>query len=336
MKSLLRNPGAVIGVVLFLASLFMAISPTNAQTHKVTLVLDYIVSGIHAPYFVAVGKGFYKDAGLEVEVMRGTGSSDTVKKVAAKQVTFGICDFGTLVTLNIREKTPTKAVAAVYGKSANGMMFLKESGIKVPKDIEGRVMGRSAAGATVNMLPAFFKVNNIDRSKIKEVVLEPSTRLAMLLSRKVDIDTEQPILRSKYQKAADVAGEKVTVMTMFFSDFGLNAYGNVIAAHDDLIRDNPELVRRFVQATIKGLSYAFEHPEEAISILVNINPVINEEGALGELLAIRDTWTEGERKSGLGVMAPEKTRASVDNITSALGLARPASLEAVYIDKFMK
>src|SRR5574341_1430116 len=161
MKILLRNSSVVVDVVLFLASLCVAIPPAHAQTQKVTLVLDYIVSGIHAPYFVAVGKGFYKEAGLEVEVMRGTGSSDTVKKVAAKQVTFGICDFGTLVTLNIREKTPTKAVAAVYGKSANGMMFLKESGIRVPKDIEGRGMGRSAAGATVNMLPAFFKVNNI-------------------------------------------------------------------------------------------------------------------------------------------------------------------------------
>jgi NitT/TauT family transport system substrate-binding protein len=125
-------------------------------------------------------------------------------------------------------------------------------------------------------------------------------------------------------------------MGMFFSDYGLQSYGNVVAAHNDLIKENPTLVKQFVQATIKGLAYSFEHPEEAVSMLVKMNPVIDSEGALGELCAIRDTWTDVDKRSGLGFMTPEKTRASVDNITTALELAKPDSLDVVYSDQFVK
>ena len=139
--------GLAAGCLLVIMAFVTAVPSAHAQMKDITLALDWMINGTHSPYYVAADKGYYKDAGFNVEIVRGYGSGDTVKKVAAKRATFGICDFATLVTSVIREKTPDKAVAAVYGKAMLGILYTKESGIKEPKDLEGKKLGRSASGA---------------------------------------------------------------------------------------------------------------------------------------------------------------------------------------------
>jgi NitT/TauT family transport system substrate-binding protein len=268
--------------------------------------------------------------------VRGYGSGDTVKKVAAKRATLGVCDFATLVTSVVREKTPVKAVSAVYGKAMLGILYLKESGIKAPKDLEGRKIARSASGASVNMFPAFIKANQIDRSKISEVVVDATSFLPMLLSRQVDAVLEQSVHQGRFQKAAEEGGQKVTVMAMLYSDFGLETYGNVIFAHTDLIEKEPKMVKDFVQASIKGLAYAFDYPEESISMISKANPQITKERALEELMAMKATWTDAMLKAGLGFMSPERTKVSVDNVVNALALEKPESINLVYDSRFVK
>lgn len=330
-----RNSCIVLGVLVVGVTVFAAFSVANAQTQKIIFAMDWMLSGTHSAHFTTLAKGFYKEAGLDVEIVRGYGSGDTAKKIGAKHATFGICDFGTLVTLIIREELPAKALAAVYGKSTLGLLYLAESGIRQPKDIEGKVLGRSAAGSSVNMLPAFFKANDIDRSKIKEVIMGGTSMLPMLLARKIDICSEQPVHLSRFQRAADEGGHKYTVKGMLFADFGLESYGNVIATNRDLISENPELCRKFVQTTLKGMAYAFGHHEEAVRLFVEANQAVTYERAIGEFLAIRATWTEAE-KANLGFMTPEKTKTSVDSICTALGLQKPKTLDLVYTNKFVK
>jgi NitT/TauT family transport system substrate-binding protein len=336
MNRILRRPLMGCCFVVLLAALFLATPSAHGQAKDVTLALDWMVNGSHAPYYVAVEKGFYKNAGFNVEIVRGYGSGDTVKKVAAKLATMGICDFATMVTSVIREKTPVKAVGAVYGKAMLGILYLKESGIKVPKDLEGRKLGRSASGASVNMFPAFIRANQIDRSKISEVVVDATAFLPMLLSKQVDAVLEQSVHQGRFQKAAEEGGQKVTVMAMLYSDFGLETYGNVIFTQTDLIEKEPKMVKDFVQASIKGLAYSFDHPEESISIIAKANPQVTKERALEELNAMKATWTDAMLKAGLGYMSAERTKVSVDNIVNALGLEKPSTIDIVYDNRFVK
>jgi len=328
--------GLAAGCLLVIMAFVTAVPSAHAQMKDITLALDWMINGTHSPYYVAADKGYYKDAGFNVEIVRGYGSGDTVKKVAAKRATFGICDFATLVTSVIREKTPDKAVAAVYGKAMLGILYTKESGIKEPKDLEGKKLGRSASGASVNMFPAFIAANHLDRSKITEVVVDATSFLPMLLSGQVDAVLEQSIHKGRFQKAADEGGQKVTIMSMLYSDFGLRTYGNVIATNTDLIMQDPKMVKGFVQASLKGLAYAFKNPEEAVSIIAKINPQISKDRALEELLAVKATWSDDMLKAGLGYMTPEMTEISVDNIVKALNLQKPESIDLVYDNRFVK
>lgn len=312
------------------------LAPTTAAAagDPVILALDWIVNGTHAGYLVALDKGLYAGSGLDVTIVRGYGSGDTIKRLAAGRATFAVADMGALVGARANDGVPAKAVAAVYGKAALGLLYLRESGMKGPKDLEGHTLGRSAAGASVLMLPGFLKVNGVDRAKLKEVVIDATSFLPMLLSRRVDAVSEQSIHLPRFQKAAEKQGLHVEAMR--FADFGLVAYGNMLMAADATIKDNPDLVRRFTQASLKGLAYAFEKPEEAVTILQKYHREVDPEFSRDELLSTRElAWSEEAKAGGLGAMTREKMTSTRDVVTTALSLKRVVPVEELYTTQFL-
>ncbi len=325
-----RSVVVLFGMLIGLAGLPRAF----AATDQVTFALDWLVNGTHAGYFVALEKGFYAESNLAVTIVRGYGSGDTIKRLAAGRATFAVADMGALVGARANDEIPVKAIAAVYGKAALGMLYLRESGIKGPKDLEGRTLGRSAAGATVLMLPGFLKANGIDRQQMKEVVIDATSFLPMLLSRKVDAVTEQSIHLPRFQRAAEKQGLHVEAMR--FADFGLVAYGNVVMATDGLIKDNPDLVRRFVHATLKGLATAFEKPDEAVAILQKYHREVDPEFSKDELLSTKElAWSDEAKAKGLGYMSPDKMASTRDVVTSALSLKRVVPVDDLSTNQFL-
>jgi len=308
--------------------------PARAAADQVTLALDWIVNGTHAGYFVALDKGFYTANDLAVTIVRGYGSGDTIKRLAAGRANFAVADMGALVGARANDDVPVKAIAAVYGKAALGLLYLKESGINGPRDLEGRTIGRSAAGASVLMLPGFFKANSVDRTKVKEVVIDATSFLPMLLSRRVDAVSEQSIHLPRFQKAAEKQGLHVEAMR--FADFGLVAYGNMVMTTDGLIKENPDLVRRFTQATVKGLAYAFDKPQEAVTILQKYHKEADPEFSTDELLSTKElAWSDEAKANGLGSISREKMTSTRDVVTSALSLKRVVPVEELYTIQFL-
>jgi NitT/TauT family transport system substrate-binding protein len=222
----------------------------------------------------------------------------------------------------------------IYDRSSLGLVYLKQSGIKSPKDLEGRKLGRSASGASVNMLPAFFKVNGVDRSKISEVVIDGALFLPMLMSGQVDAVTEQAINIGRFRKAAKDVGKEA--LPMRYADYGLTSYGNALIASASTIQDKPDLVKRFTEATLKGIAYAIDHPDETISILRNSNPEIEAAGAMDELQVLKETEsTPDVAEHGVGYIAEKKLAASIEIVTTALSLKRRIQLNELYAPGFL-
>ena len=124
----------------------LALVPTHSfAQEKVSLAVDWILNGTHAGYFIAQEKGFYKEKGLDVSISRGFGSGDTIKRVATGSVDFGIADTGAVIAARSNDDIPVRIVAMVYDKATLGLIYLKQSGITKPKDLEGRTIARSAS-----------------------------------------------------------------------------------------------------------------------------------------------------------------------------------------------
>src|SRR5262245_19879869 len=327
-------PAMLLVLVIWGATIEPHASTPALAADQVTLALDWIVNGTHAGYFVALEKGFYTADDLAVTIVRGYGSGDTIKRLAAGRADFAVADMGALVGARANDDVAVKAIVAVYGKAALGLLYLKESGINGPKDLEGRALGRSAAGASVLMLPGFYKKNGVDRPKVKEVVIDATAFLPMLFSRKLDAVSEQSIHLPRFQKAADKQGLHVEAMR--FADFGLVAYGNMVMTTDGLIKENPDLVRRFTQATVKGLAYAFDKPQEAVTILQKQHREVDPEFSMDELLSTKElAWSVEAKANGLGFISREKMTSTRDVVTSALSLKRIVAVEELYTVQFL-
>src|SRR5438067_6890000 len=121
------------------AAAAVAASPVGAQT-DVKFALDWKFEGPSAPYFVAIDKGYYKAEGLDVTIDSGPGSVAGIARIAAGTYPLGFFDINSLA--RFRDQNPDKAVRAVmmfYDRPPFSIVSLKKSGIKSPKDLEGKV-----------------------------------------------------------------------------------------------------------------------------------------------------------------------------------------------------
>ena len=249
---------------LLVVALFGALHPRDAHAAgKMTFVTDFGYLGRHAYYFVALDRGYYKDAGLDIDIVRGQGSADAVKQVAAGTAQMGFADAASVILGRANDGTPVKLVAEVYAKPPHAIFTLEGSGITKPKDLEGRSIADSASSSIPKMFPAYAKAAGIDPSKIKWIFVNSDAIAATLALGRADAVTYYTISEALMQKA--VAPRKLVVMK--FSDVGMDFYSNGLIASDDVIKSNPDMVRRFVQATLHGLKDAIADPEGAAKIL---------------------------------------------------------------------
>lgn len=315
----------------------LAVVLTFAQARaedNVKLALNWLISGKNAPYFVAQEKGFYKAAGLNVTISRGNGSGDTVKRIAVGESDFGLADTATVISAQSNDNSPVKLVGMMFAKSSISILYSKQAGISKPSDLIGKKLGRSAAGASVNMFPAFLKANKIERSKINEVVVSPSTFLALLLSKQVDAVLDQSSYLGRYRKGA--AGSGVTIDAFRFADYGLDLYGDGIIVQNSLIQKNPDLIKRFMAATLKGSAYSFAHPDEAIDILRKTNPEIDHQIGEEELIDTKElAMTDEVAKHGLGYIDAGHMTRTQQIVIEGLNLKKKIPLEQIYTLNFL-
>jgi len=319
-------------LVLALVAVFAAL-PASAE-ESVSLALDWVVNGTHCGYYVAREKGFYKEAGLDVAISRGFGSGDTIKRVGSRSANFGVADTGAIVAARANDDVPVRIVAMIFDRATLGVIYLTESGIRKPKDLEGRAIGRTASGASVNMFPGFLKANDIDRTKIREVVVDGATFAPLLMSGKVDGVLEQSINIGKFRRAAAEQGKHAVAMS--YADYGLAAYGNAIIVNPETLRDKPDVVRNFIAASLKGMAYALAHPEEAVAALRKSNPEVGADTAMDELMTLKEMETSPTlRKAGLGTIDIARLEKTRDIVTEALSLKRKVSVDDFYAPGFL-
>lgn len=300
---------------------------------SVKFALSWVPTGRDAGFYAALDRGEYREEGLDVTILKGNGSGDTVKRVAVGSEEFGFAD-ATNVVLGRAQGLKVRLVGMIHDKSLFGVYSLKSAGIRKPKDLEGKRVGSPAKSATRTVFPAFAGLNGVDLGKVEWVDMTNAAMVPSLLAGRVDailiFANEFPSLR----QAAAKQGKEAT--GLLFSDYGVDVYSNGLIAADATIQSRPDLVRRFVRATMKGVAWAAEHPEQAATIFVKHNPASDEALALEYWkIAVEHLATPATRKSGLGVMAREKMEATRDLIARFEKLPAPVATEELYTNDFL-
>jgi NitT/TauT family transport system substrate-binding protein len=309
------------------AALFASASAHAAD--KVTFVTDFGYNGRHAYYFVALEKGYYARNNLDVSIVRGQGSADAVKQVAAGTAQIGFADTAAVILGRGNDQIPTKLVAMIYAKPPHAIFVLKDSGIRQPKDLEGKKIADTAFSAVPKLFDAYAKAAKIDGSKVTWLVATSDALPGMLTTGRADGIGQFIVGEPLLVKAA----APKEVLALAYADVGLDLYGNGIIASDTLIKSNPDLIKRFVAATLQGLRDAIANPQEAGEIMHKHHRQVDAAIATGETRIV-GTLTKQDGVP-LGGLDPARVKKSIDIVAGAFTLKNPVAPDDVYAPGFV-
>ena len=253
------------------AAAMLAGSVAAQAADKVTLRTNWLFYGSHAIFLLGIDQGFYEKEGIDLTVKQGNGSGNATRLVANGDSDFAYASAVTMLNL-AAQGAPVIAVATIDAQGADAVLVNPDSGIKDWKGLEGQQV-LTTAGAGVNTLfPVAAKNHGIDPDKVKLTNVAENALVSSYLQ-----GLAPAMLGGMDDKPAEIKanGGKQPVLL----DYGVPQPGYAIVASKEMVEQNPDLVRRFVRATLQALAAAKADPDAAIQALINWSGSVEDQKA---------------------------------------------------------
>ena len=299
---------------ILLLSAFVCTATASAET-AIRFSNDWKWEGPNAPVLLALDRGWYTEAGLDVTVDTGQGSREALPRVASGTWQVGSADINSLIKFRDQNPDiPLMAIMTIYNAPPFAIIGRKSLGVMAPKDLEGKILGAPAPDGAYAQWKAFVKANGIDASKVTIENVGFPVREPMLAAGKVDAITGYSFSSYINLKAKGVGAEDISLILM--REHGLDLYGNVIIVNPDFAKANPEAVKTFVAVTIRAYLETAKDPAAAVKHVLNHNDVAREEVELERLqMALaQNIITDEVRANGFGGVDMERLERSIDQI----------------------
>ena len=307
-----------------------------AQTTKAKFVLDWTWQAHPAIWTLAQDKGYFADEGLDVTIDRGFGSGDTVSKVAAKTYDIGFADGNVLLKFNAANPGDQLiTVLIVLDASPNSVIFLKKSGIKGPKDLEGKVFSTTKNDGTNLIFPIFAKANNLDVSKIGLKHVASNLRDTLVMQGQADGTFGWATTAVMNMMAAGVKRQDIGYLA--FSDYGVRLFSSGLQVRKDFADKHPDVVRGFVRATMKGIQDLVANPKVGIASVKKRDRLLDEKIELIRYNLIRDVAlaTPHVKANGVSTVDRKRFELAARQVAEAFNLGGMAKMEDTYTDRFL-
>ena len=316
-------------ITLVLAA-WLAGATTASAEEKFTFALNWFAVGDHAAYWVALDKGYYKAKGLDVTLENSKGSGDSIAKVDTNRADAGLADAAVVIASHARGTT-VKSVGMVFDKTPLNFFSLKSSPLLKPKDLEGKTLGAPPGDAQRQMFPAFAKVNGVDASKVTWVNIEPAAKTAAVAEKRMDGVGDYSTGLPLYEKAAGPGN----VAMMPWANFGFDMYSMSIMASEKTMKERPQQLKAFVEASYMGWRDVMADPDAAMVIFKKLVPEIDVP-TVKEIMMIGLGLMKTDRyaKNGIGWIDDKKMCDSVDLVNAYMGLPKKVECRDVYTKDF--
>ncbi len=321
--------------LLAVTALFVGATGVAAQT-PIKFTLDWKYEGTASPFLLAHQKGYYKAEGLDVSIDTGNGSLEAIPRIASGTYQIGLGDINSLI--RFRDQNPTtdiKMIMMLFDKPTFSIIGRKSRGVHSLADIRGKTLGAPPADGAFAQWPTFSAINKIDPSTVTIENIGFPVREPMLAQGRVDAVFGFSFAVYQNLKAAGVAPDDITVILM--ADHGLNLYGNGLMVNPDFAAKNPDAVKAFLRATIRGVKEALRDPAESIKYVLAVNDVANSNVETERLeMAIRDNIaTDYVKKHGFGDVDMERLAKSIEQIGMAYTFKTGVKAEDVFTSEYL-
>ncbi|GAB3252006.1 ABC transporter substrate-binding protein [Kineosporia babensis] len=291
---------------------------------KVTYLTSFNTFGRDAYAYVAAEKGFFEEAGFDVEIKPGTGSGDVMKLIAGGQADYGVADFSAVAVALANQDLPLTSVGMIHQQSLAALVTLEGTGISEPADLAGKTIADQAGSTVTVLFPAYAKAAGFDGSGVKFVPSAPPSLPQLLASGKVDAVGQFVVGKGLIEAAA----KDREAVFLPYSDVLPDLYGNTLLTTTETAESNPEQVQKFSAALLKGLQYSIENPDETGEILAAAQPTQDAAVAAGEV-KLMAPYVTGEDGAAIGAIDEARVQGVIDELTKGGAITKdvtPADL----------
>jgi len=293
MGKMLKRTIVLLMIILAASLLFLGCDRDNmkekkgvASLQKVSVMLDWTPNTNHTGLYVALENGYYKEQGLDVEILQA-GETGTDQLVAAGKVDFGV-SYQEGVTNARAVDIPIVSLAAVIQHNTSGFASIKDDNLTRPRDMEGKKYGGWGSPAEHAIIEAIVTKDGGNPDEVEFIDVGAADFLSVI-GRQVDFYW---IFQGWDGMKAQLKDVPLNVIMLRDFEPALDYYTPVIITNEKNIEERPDIVEKFMTATSRGYEYCIEKPEEAAAILLKHVPELDP-----ELVKISQKWLSGQYKN---------------------------------------
>ena len=249
------------------AIIFLLTTSTSFAADKVKLRLNWMYYGSHAGFALGFVDGTYAKYGIDLDIRSGNGSSSAHRLVANKDSHFSYGSCGAMTNLAAKG-APIKSIGVIDAMGTEAILVRPDSGVKTIKDLKGKKILTTANAGVNTFFPIVLKNAGLSESDVNITSVPDGALVSSYLQGS---GGAVAILGGLDDKPAEIKANGGAQPIAFpYSDFGVNQVGYCIATHNDTIKNNPDLARRFIKATMEAYAKAEKDPESAVNAIADI------------------------------------------------------------------
>lgn len=292
---------------------------------KVTYQLDWLPGGDKSPIYICVQQGFCEEAGIEISIEPGRGSSEAITKLATGASDIGSAGIGALMAARATEDVPVTGVMSIFNTGPHAFYTTKDQGIASLTDVKGKKIATSPFTASNVYLPLVLADNGMSEAEIELTKAEPGALGPLLMTGQQNAIIAWLTDVTRYTAQAEEAGKEIVVLP--WADAGLVIYSASLVASDTFLEERPDVAKRFIAAFKKSVEFAQADPVKAGESVAAMVPELDASyvtSAWGDASAL--VFNEVTEKDGLGAFEAERLAATWARVAAAQGLD-PAALD---------
>jgi NitT/TauT family transport system substrate-binding protein len=246
--------------------------PSRAQTlEKLEFMTEFAPHGFHAPFYLAMQRGWFKDAGIDLNLKDGRGTAATINLVGAGQVGVGFVNLSGAVIARSKG-VPVKCIASILRKGTNGLIMKPGTGIKTPQQLRGKTVLYGTTTIEANLLDGYLATAGMTRDDVKMLGVDAPSKVSSVLSGKGDVAVG-PV---PYYLGL-LEGKQEKVETLLFDDAGIRMLDFGLVAQDSTIAARPKVLASFVKVVSRAFDYTRtgNNVDEAVKAMIALRPTAN-------------------------------------------------------------
>ncbi len=328
--------------ILSLCALALALitaCPAAAQAPEQTPVrfsLDGRIEGPSALFLLPLDRGYYKNESLNVTMDDATTVLEPITRVASGSYDMALIDINSYIRYQDQNPSaPVRAIFMVYNRPPFAIIGRKSRGISDPKSIEGKRLGAPPGTSTVQQWPVFARLNDVDQTKVTLENIAIPVRIPMLAAGQLDA-----ALGYAFRLFIDLKDRGVPVgdiVQLQMPDYKMVLYGAAVIVNTKFATEQPEAVRKFLRATVRGFRETIRNPTTAIETVLRRDDQAKKDVEVERLrMAIRENVITPEVKAnGFGAIDPARLEEAIGQIALGYTFKTRPKADAVFDPSFL-